>query len=850
MRPYFAFVGDLNLRDIFMETRTLRLLELDRVLERLAELTASSLGRARVRSLKPTSEIAVVRLAQATTSEARRFVETRNHPPFGGISDIESFLKQAHIGSMLEAGALLQIAQFAGGMRRLREAIVSAPRIEYSILHNLAMRIVPRADIEKAVFEAIDESSKDVKDDASLDLLRARRNIRQTQSNIQTRLRAMLSDPNVQPHLQDAFVTVRDGRYCLPVKAEARRNVPGITHDRSGSGGAFFVEPQAVVEMNNRLRELQSEERDAVIAVLQLLTSRVAGAIDDFYPALEAAAELDFAFAKAELSIRQEAVEPILRDENTPAGYTLLQARHPLVQNCVANDILLGDQIDISSNRNDEGDENGFDVMLITGPNTGGKTVVSKTLGLLTLMSACGLHIPAAPNSRLKLPSQVFADIGDEQSIEQSLSTFSSHIKQIVHILNKAQNGDLVLLDEAGAGTDPDEGAALAKAVLRHLQRRGVQVMATTHYGELKQFALSARRFRNASVEFDIQTLKPTYRLRIGVPGASNALDIASRLGMPGELIGRARRYLGRDRQEAEAATQKLEETQRELSERSEEARREIGEVEQVKIEYSKRLEKLQNQIEEERALSRREAETIVRNAQSEADAILRDLRTAARESKQTEDARQKLRDLKTRVEGNSAPKKGVQKSSAPRPNVLSARADKVSLFDQDETEIEEIAPPKLAQKDNSFPKIGDGVLVKSFNKEGVLLSLPDARNRVEVRVGAVKVQVEAKDVAGLKSSTRSVGGVAKIQVRKGVNVADEINLIGQNIEDALDELAKYIDDALLAETTPIRIVHGKGTGVLRKAIHGYLTRHSAVSGFDLAPPNEGGEGATIAVLD
>ncbi len=841
-----------------MEARTLRLLELDRVLERLAENTASGLGRTSVRALKPATDVAQIRLAQATTTEARRFVETRNHPPFGGISDIETLLKHASIGAMLEAASLLQVAQFAGGARRLRETIVAAPRIEYSILHNLAMRIVPRADLEKAIFEAIDDNSKDVKDDASLDLLRARRNIRQTQSNIQSRLRAMLSDPNVQPHLQDAFVTVRDGRYCLPVKAEARRNVPGITHDRSGSGGAFFVEPQAVVEMNNRLRELQAEEREAVIAVLQLLSSRVAGAVEDLSPAQDAAGELDFAFAKAELSLRMEAVEPQLLGEDFPASYTLRQARHPLVQNCVPNDILLGDQMGESSTRtSDEEDENGFDVMLITGPNTGGKTVVSKTLGLLTLMSACGLHIPAAPGSRLKLPRQVFADIGDEQSIEQSLSTFSSHIKQIVHILNRAQKGDLVLLDEAGAGTDPDEGAALAKAVLRHLQRRGVQVMATTHYGELKHFALSARRFRNASVEFDVKTLKPTYRLRIGVPGASNALDIASRLGMPNDLIGRARRYLGRDRQEAEAATQKLEETQRELSERSEEAQRERGEVERVRIEYSKQLEKLQAQIEEERAQSRREAETIVRKAQDEADAILRDLRTAARESKQTEDARQKLRDLKQKVGGSSGTttRNNGASSSSPRPNVLSARADKTSLFDEDttqETIDSDLAQPIRTHSSdarNGFPKVGDGVLVKSFNKEGVLLSLPDAKNRVEVRVGAVKVQVDAKDVAGLKSSTGNAG-VSRILIRKGVNVADEINLIGQNTEDALDELAKYIDDALLADTSPIRIVHGKGTGTLRKAIHNYLQRHSSVSEFNLAPSNEGGEGATIAVLD
>ena len=821
-----------------MNSRTLRLLEWNRVLELLENQTACSLGRARVRDLKAQST-SDARRAQVATTEARRFLESQSAPPFGGISDVSASLKRAQIGASLDAPSLLQIAQFAGGARRLREAISSTRREDFPILHSFATQIVPRSDIEKAIFEAIDEGNGEVKDDASLDILRARRNIRQTQSNIQQRLRAMLSDSNVQPHLQDAFVTMRDGRYCLPVKAEARGRVPGIVHDRSGSGGAFFVEPQAVVEANNRLRELQAEEREAVRILLLELSIRVGGATEDLFPAIEATGELDFVFAKGHLSRQMNAIEPQLLDDNAQPEYCLVQACHPLVKGCVPNDIYLGGADDTSSTRSMT---SGFDILLITGPNTGGKTVVLKTLGLLSIMAACGLHLPVGAGSKLRLPREVWADIGDEQSIEQSLSTFSAHIKNIVGILRGVQSGDLVLLDEAGAGTDPDEGAALAKAVLRSLQRRGAQVVATTHYGELKQFALSAMRFRNASVEFDVKTLRPTYRLRIGVPGASNALDIAQRLGMPSELVSRARRYLGQEHQESEAATQQLEATQRELSERTESAERERGEVEKVKREYSKKLELLQLEMGRERERLQRESRQILQKTQDEADAILRELRGAARESKETEAARQKLKTLKS-----NAPQ-------APKTNNAGLFASEKDATETSSTRSSANIGGRLISRINPetrsviFPNIGDAVMVKSFNKEGVLLSSPDHKNRVEVRIGAVKVGVAASDISSLKT-TKTVGGVSTIQVRKGGTVEDEINVIGKNVEEAIGELDSYIDGALLAETATFRVVHGKGTGTLRRAIHDYLARHGSVIEYSIAPPNEGGEGATVVSL-
>ncbi|HEX8237911.1 MAG TPA: endonuclease MutS2 [Abditibacteriaceae bacterium] len=823
-----------------MDSRTLRLLELDKILSRLEAATACELGRARVRALKPTSDTTEARTRLATTSEAKRFLGGKN-PPFGGITDVAVFLRNASIGSVLEPAALSAVASFAGGARRLRESILSTHRADFPILHEIATRITPRPDIEKAIHDAIDEATKDVKDDASLDILRARRNIRQTQAGIQTRLRSMLSDPNIQPLLQDVFVTVRDGRYCLPVRADARSRVPGIVHDRSGSGAAFFVEPQAVVEMNNRLRELMAEEREAVLALLKLLTERVAGGADDLRESLEACADLDFAFAKAHLSHAMKAVEPLLLDASAPPSYALLQSCHPLIDECVANDILLGDAASPSTQAEDD---NGYDILLITGPNTGGKTVVLKTLGLLSLMAACGLHIPCAPGSRLRLPAQVFADIGDEQSIEQSLSTFSGHIKQIVGILKRVRAGDLVLLDEAGAGTDPDEGAALAKAVLRALQRRGAQVVATTHYGELKQFALSARRFKNASVEFDVKTLRPTYHLRIGVPGASNALDIAARLGMPNDLVTRARRYLGRDRQEAEEAAQRLEETQRELTEQTVSAQRERGEVERLRDEYSKRLAQLQDEMQREREALRREAESVVRQTQEQADAILRDLRSAARESKQTEEARGKLRSLRDNVKssGERSSKSSSTKNGAPAPVG--------NLFADTESNVQDVPSSKRSdtRAADQTLSVGDIVRVKSLNKEGELLSAPDG-NRVEVRIGAVKVQVAVSDIESTRQNARPAGGVASIRIRKSVTVPDEIHLIGRTTDQALDELDRYIDDAILADSKEVRVVHGKGTGALRNAIHRWLKSHRGVVEFHIASPQEGGEGATVVTL-
>ncbi|HEY0074457.1 MAG TPA: Smr/MutS family protein [Abditibacteriaceae bacterium] len=830
-----------------METRTLRLLELDKVLARLEGQAASDLGRARIAALKPVSRPEEARRRLAETTEARRFLDSGAQPIFGGVRDVSELLQRAAIHAVLEAEELLQVAQLAHAASRLRELILRHNAEEFPLLRARVEWLAPQPAIEKAILSAIDETSGELKDDASLRLLKARRNMRQAQNDVQDRLRRMLSDPNVQPALQDAFVTVRDGRYCLPVRADRRSQVPGIVHDRSNSGAALFVEPQAVVELNNRIRELMGEEREAILEILSNLSSQVGVVHEDLKNLLEAAGDLDFWFAKARLSRAMNAIEALIDDDPKTQGLCLLQARHPLIESPIANDIYIGSGCwkleaedspplpprghPLPTGRGEISSPSGggrvgemastFDVLLITGPNTGGKTVVLKTLGLLALMSACGLHIPAKEGSRIAIPGAIYADIGDEQSIEQSLSTFSSHLKQIVHILRRAGAGDLVLLDEIGAGTDPDEGAALAKAVLRALARRGVRVMATTHYGELKQFALSAERFKNASVEFDAKTLRPTYRLRIGVPGASNALDIASRLGMPPELVQRARRYLGKARAEAETATQRLEETQRELEEQRLAAAHERAEAERLRRDYEKRLAKLEARLDKEIEEAQREAAQTVRQAQDEANAILRELRSATsggRESKQTEDARRRLKTMRERVE---------------------AEADKKPV---------RAVTPSEKQILDPFPENGETVLVRSLNREGTLLSQP-RQNKVEVRVGALKMQIQAHDIERTDGPKITAGGVAAIRLSKAINVPEELNLIGKTTDEALPELEKYLDDAILAEAEEVRIVHGRGSGALRALVQRILKSTRAVREFHQAPPHLGGEGATIATL-
>jgi DNA mismatch repair protein MutS2 len=577
-------------------------------------------------------------------------------------------------------------------------------------------------------------------------------------------------------------------------------------HDRSASGGAVFIEPQSVVDANNRLREWEAEEREAVEEIQRDLTTQINEAYPHLKRTQKAAGKLDFAFAKGRLSIRQSGVEAILSE--SPQTH-LLEARHPLIENPVPNEIILGED---------------FNVLLITGPNTGGKTVVLKTLGLLTLMAACGLHIPAAPKSTLWIPQQVFADIGDEQSLEQSLSTFSAHLKNILRVVQNVKEGDLVLLDEVGAGTDPDEGAALAKAILRNLSRRKALVLASTHFGELKRFAISAQRFENASVEFDERSLRPSYHLRIGVPGSSNALHIARRLGLPAELVDRAKRYLGEQYAISEDATRQLEATGRELRDQQIALEQSRAEAEKTQREYQRKIKQIEREKAQLLAQSQQQMADLIAQTQQESESILHELRKQHKESKETETARGRLKTLREKVQ-----------HQLPRKSTFDVAGAK-STFEEE--------PESAAEKQ---VRVGELVHVKQFNREGEVLSPPGADGKIEVRIGAMKMRLEPVQLKSLRErKNKSV----HINVAAPLAASEEINLVGKTTDEALFLLEKHMDDAILAGLKNVWIIHGRGTGALRTAIRRWLKAHSQYANFEYAPLAEGGDGATVVHLD
>lgn len=793
-------------KSTFDPSHARKVLELDKVLALLEQQCASELGRALVAALEPVHERSKVLLRLRETSQTAAFLRSGKTPVFGGICDLKSILALSHKGFLLEPSQIGKVGRFVEGARRLGESLREADPQTHSRIFQLSKDIITLQVLEKAIFNAIDINNDAIRDNASVRLLKARRAISAAKDQIQERLRSLTGDANIQPHLQDNFVTIRNGRYCLPVKSESRSAVPGIMHDRSASGGAVFIEPQSVVDANNRLREWESEEREAVEEILRDLTLQINEAYPHLKRTQKAAGKLDFAFAKGRLSIRQIGVEPLLSE--SPQTY-LREARHPLIENPVPNDIILGED---------------FNVLLITGPNTGGKTVVLKTLGLLTLMAACGLHIPAAPKSTLWIPEQVFADIGDEQSLEQSLSTFSAHLKNVLRVVQNVNEGDLVLLDEAGAGTDPDEGAALAKAILRHLSRRKALVLASTHFGELKRFAISAQRFENASVEFDERSLRPSYHLRIGVPGSSNALHIARRLGLPAELVDRAKRYLGEQYAISEDATRQLEATGRELREQQIALEQSRAEAEKTQREYQRKIKQIEREKAQLLEQSQQQMAELIAQTQQESESILHELRKQHKESKATETARGRLKTLREKV-----------LQQLPRKSTFDV-ADAKSTFEEE---------PESAAENQV--RVGELVHVKQFNREGEVLSPPGADGKIEVRIGAMKMRLEPVQIKSLRErKDKSV----HINVAAPLAASEEINLVGKTADEAIFLLEKYMDDAILAGLKNVWIIHGRGTGALRTAVRRWLKSHSAFSNFDYAPIAEGGDGATVVHLD
>ena len=648
-------------------------------------------------------------------------------------------------------------------------------------------------------------SEDEIADDASPTLKHIRRSISLTNDRIHSQLNSMING-SYRTYLQDAVVTMRNNRYCIPVKSEYKGQVPGMVHDQSASGSTFFIEPAAVVSMNNELKELSIKEQEEIEAILAGLSAQAAAHTDAFSSNQKAMTTLDFIFAKASLAMEQNATMPLF---NTEHRINIRQGRHPLLdkKKVVPVNIPLGTD---------------FDLLIITGPNTGGKTVSLKTVGLLTLMGQAGLHIPALDRSELSIFREVYADIGDEQSIEQSLSTFSSHMTSIVSILKDADEDSLCLFDELGAGTDPTEGAALAIAVLDHLHGRGIRTMATTHYSELKVYALSTPFVENACCEFSVETLRPTYRLLIGIPGKSNAFAISSKLGLPDYIIEDARRHITEDKESFEDLLADLESSRLTIEKERQEIESYKNEVKTLK----ERLESKQEKIDQSR-------ERILREANEQAREILQDAKEVADETIRT-----------FQKAGASSSIKDLEKSRQKVRDKISEKNDKLALKNDKKQTHKLLKPNQL--------RLGDSVKVVSMGLKGTVSSLPDKSGRLFVQCGIIRSQVSLDDLVLIDEETVSTGKMqrtssGRLKMSKSFSVSPEINLLGKTVDEALSELDKYLDDAYLAHLPSVRIVHGKGTGALRSAVQNYLRRNKVVKSYRQGEFGEGDAGVTIA---
>jgi len=775
-----------------MDERSARVLEFDRILEFLAARAATARGADICRAVRPRADLAGIEALQAETSQACEVMGNRGYTPFGGLTDVTEALEVARVGGTLEASRLLALAATVRACGALRNYLREAERPALAPYHD-QMAFLP--DLVEQIESKFDDSGA-VVDDASPALADLRRRARTLHSRILTKLQDSLNVFTGRGLLQDRLITLREGRYCLPVKAERVGDVEGIVHATSASGATVFVEPAEAVALSNEARLLEEAERREIERILHQLTQQVGAHAEEIARGQEAAFLLDAIFARAHLSSDWECNQP--QFNATPSLY-LPRLRHPLIprESVVAIDVLVGE---------------GFRALLITGPNTGGKTVALKSVGLMALMAQAGLHLPAAPGARLPVFDHVLADIGEEQSIEQSLSTFSSHISNIIRLAELATERSLVLLDEVGSGTDPTEGAALGIALLKYFHARGCLVLASTHHSRLKAFAWEHPGFRNASVEFDERTLAPTYRLRIGVPGASNALRIAARLGLAPEVVREAEEVREQGAAQFDEIVRQLQGTQAELERALAEAEEQRRAAQQARAEAQAALEEVKAEGRDTLARSGEEAATFLRQVRREAEDLLSALRRQSREGKQTQQIQTQLRDLTERVEEQRPP---------PEPPVVPAAA-----------------PGPIAA--------GDRVFVPRVNAEGLVVELSEGE--AEVQCGALRLSVPTHELVRLAPSAPSLGSPRR--PFKSFEVAQELSLRGLTVEEALERLDKYLDDAFLAGLPQVRIVHGKGTGALMRAVHEALAKHPLVQNYRFAEPAAGGAGVTLVALE
>ncbi len=801
-----------------MNAHSLKVLEYRKVLDRLAAHTSNRLGHEAAFALTPTHLLEIVLRRLKETREAKSLLDSDTGMPLGGIHDIRAIVERAQKTQVLTAGELLDVGATAAASRRLKTYLLKRAEI-VPLLAEIAGNIPQFPMIESAVADSISDGGE-VRDSATPELARVRGQLKVVQARLRERLNTILGSEKYRSFIQESLMTLREGRFCIPVKAEYRTQFGGIVHDASASGATVFVEPGACVDMGNELKELTVKEEHEVFRILTRLSDLVGKSAQDLTLMLEILSNLDLANAKALLAIEMQAAEPEINSNGT---VRLRGARHPLLSGeVVPIDIEVGDR---------------FNILLITGPNTGGKTVALKTIGLLTLMAQSGLQIPASPDSTLSIFEHVFADIGDEQDIQQSLSTFSAHLKNITKIVEtlsgakerkqgargkqsvpNAQPSTLVLLDELGAGTDPAEGAALAKALLDTLNQFGARVIATTHYGELKEFAYSHPGVENASVEFDRDTLRPTYRVLLGVPGSSNAFYIAGRLGLPQEIVEAARGYLSKRDQTTGELLQQIEESRRKTFELEKEASRAREEAEADRDEYERRVREVSDIQRSARQAAEEEARAIVRKASDRTENILAELRKKNRGTKKGTSARRQLADLRREVS-----------------------------TDQQNEEPESLEP---ALPDGHVFKKGDRVRVTTWGLDGEVLSEP-ADGTVEVQMGAMRATLPVDILRPMaekppQPSRAKRSSVSEMQMRKAIHISSELMLRAMRVDEAAPLLDKYVDDAYAAGLQQAKIIHGKGTGALRKYVWEYLKDHPVVKSFRIGEEGEGGDGATV----
>lgn len=790
-----------------MNNKTLIKLEFDKIISMLENEASSFRGKQLCRRLKPVTDLTKIDLLQEQTAATFTRIIKKGRISFGDAAPVEESLKRLEIGGALNTAELLRICRLLSNTARAKsygrhdtqEDLADCLDIYFDGLEPLT----PLSnEIERCII-----SEDEISDDASSALKHIRRSMNNLNDRVHTTLSGLVNG-SLRTYLQDALITMRGDRYCIPVKAEYRSQVQGLIHDQSASGSTLFIEPMAIVKLNNDLKELYVQEQDEIRKILASLSEEAAQYIEEIRTDYRSLTDLDFIFARGALALTMRASRPILNEEGR---IRIREGRHPLLdqKKVVPITVSLGDE---------------FSLLIITGPNTGGKTVSLKTVGLLTLMGQAGLHIPAGDRSEIAVFRQVYADIGDEQSIEQSLSTFSSHMTNIVSFLKKVDDRSLVLFDELGAGTDPTEGAALAIAILSHLHKRNIRTMATTHYSELKIYALSTPGVENACCEFDVENLRPTYRLLIGIPGKSNAFAISGKLGLPDYIIDDAKKRLSEQDVSFEDLLSDLEASRRTIEKEQAEIAAYKKEAETLKRQAVQKQEKLEEQRDRIIREANEKANAILREAKEVADETIRNFHKFGKENISAAEMEKERERLRKKIKDTSAS--------------ASLKTNK----------------PKKTYKPSDF-KLGESVKVLSMNLTGTIGSLPDARGNVTVQMGILRSQVNISDleiieeVSPYAPKRMNRTAKSKIKMSKSLSVSPEINLLGKTVDEAVAELDKYLDDALLSHLNSVRVVHGKGTGALRKGIHEYLRRQKHVKSYRLAEFGEGDAGVTIVEL-